>query len=62
MNVSIRTNHDPNVFGVSVNLNLTELCTILCNPMRQGLTSFSAVLNPTTFALIHFESTNVIKG
>ena len=62
MNVSIWANHGPKIFGVSDNLHLTELFAVLQYPMPQGFTSFSAVVNPTTFATVQIEANSVIHG
>ena len=62
MNASIWANHGPNVFGMSDNLHLTEFSTILRYPVTQGFTSFIAVLNPTSFAIVQIEASNVIHG
>ena len=60
MKVSIWANHSANIFGVSNNLHLTELIAILKNPCLQGTASFSAILNPTAFAIIQNEASNGI--
>ena len=62
MNVSIWANHGPKIFGVSDNLHLTEIFAVLQYPMPQEFTSFSAVVNPKTFATVQIEANSVIHG
>ena len=60
MKASIWANHGSNIFGVSNNLHLTELIAILRKPCLQGIASFSAIMNPTTFAIIQIEASNAV--
>ena len=60
MNVSIWANHGSNIFGLSDNLHLSELFAILRDPLPQKFTSFSAILNPTSFAIVQIEASNVV--
>ena len=59
MKVSIWANHCSNTFGVPDNLHLTELSAILRDPGPQKITLFDAILNPTAFAIIQIEASNV---
>ena len=62
MKVTIRANHCSNIFGVSNNLHFTEFFTIFRDPGNQRLVLFVAILNPTAFAIIQIEASNVIHG
>ena len=50
MMVSIWANRGSNMFGVSNNLHLTELFTILQDPCPQRVTFLGAIMNPAAFA------------
>ena len=52
----------PTWFGVSNNLHLSELLAILRDPRPQRFTSFGAIQNPTAFAIVQIEASNVIYG
>ena len=61
MNVAIWADHGSNIFGVTINLHLTEVFATLPDPCPKRFTLFSAVLNPTAFAIIQIEASNVIN-
>ena len=60
MKESIWANHGSNIFALSNNLHLSELFAILRVPRPQRFTFFGAELNPTAFAIVQIESSNVI--
>ena len=60
MKVTILVHQGSNVCGVSGNLHLTKLLTNLLKPIQQGFTSFSSVLNPTAFARVQIEASNMV--
>ena len=62
MNVTIWADHGSDVFGVPDDLHLTKLLTILRWPMPQGSSSFTTIPNPTAFAIVQVEASNMVHG